>query len=193
MRFGVSMSYETWEAIGHQLIASTKAMPWWIGDWLNYGEKTYGERYAQAIEMTGLSYQHLSDLKWVANAVPPSERSENLSWTHHRAVAHLTKVKRSELLARAESEKLSSADLKRIAPKARGPKEKAEPARVFLLLFRATAPTQQWYAERELFPTGEAADLRAAEIYGLIQHRVLQVELPPDVPAKPIPTDSSEV
>jgi hypothetical protein len=40
------------------------------GDALNYGETRYGERYSQAMEVTGHSYQSLANYAWVAKAVP---------------------------------------------------------------------------------------------------------------------------
>ena len=65
------------------------AVQWWVGDWINYGEKQYGEAYAQAIEVTGKEYQALADTAWVAGKVEFSLRNENLSFAHHREVASL--------------------------------------------------------------------------------------------------------
>ena len=30
-----------------------RGCPWWIGDWMAFGERTYGEKHAQAISPTG--------------------------------------------------------------------------------------------------------------------------------------------
>ena len=64
-------------------------------------ERKYGETYTQAIEATGLNYQSVADAKWVAEKYEVSERTENLSWTHHRHAASLPPDTRREVLATA--------------------------------------------------------------------------------------------
>lgn len=152
---------------------------WWIGDWLRYGERKWGEKYSKAIDVTDLAYQSLvnaknvaekfSDFnrrrlnlswshhsevaalplfhyvmkisggtiiasrhhcqwnsavgfygmprlmagpcaKWVAGQYEFSDRSENLSWTHHRVIARLPKAERREVTARAIAENWSVRD-----------------------------------------------------------------------------------
>lgn len=80
---------------------------WWVGDWLNYGEQRWGEMYAQAEVTTGWDYQRLRDAKWVANGVHLSVRKDNLSWSHHKEVAHLEPQEQAAWLNRAEVEGLS--------------------------------------------------------------------------------------
>ena len=38
-------------------------MHFWIGDWLNYGERKWGEKYKEALEKTGYDYQTLRNDK----------------------------------------------------------------------------------------------------------------------------------
>jgi hypothetical protein len=38
------MDFAEWESLGHTLGRMEKAVQWWIGDWLNYGEREYGEK-----------------------------------------------------------------------------------------------------------------------------------------------------
>ncbi len=59
---------------------------WAIGDWLNYGERRYGEMYAQAVDATGYENGTLRDAKWVSGAYELSIRIYNLSFAHHRIV-----------------------------------------------------------------------------------------------------------
>lgn len=93
---------------------------WWIGDWLRFGERKYGEMYAQALEATGLDYQTLADAKWVAEQYPEfSLRNENLSWSHHRFAASLPQKQRLELLEKAESEGLSAHEVRRAVHRSR--------------------------------------------------------------------------
>jgi hypothetical protein len=66
-----------------------RACQWWIGDWLNYGERAYGEKYAQGMAATGYELQTLTNMAWVAARVEISRRREILSWSHHAEVAAL--------------------------------------------------------------------------------------------------------
>ncbi len=86
----VDMTFEQWEAVGETLQYMQGAINWWVGDWLNVGERKWGEEYAQAIEETGWKYQDLANCKWVAGKVEFSTRVEKLSWSHHREVANLS-------------------------------------------------------------------------------------------------------
>ena len=40
-----SPPYEEWERCGAVLHQIDGAVQWWLGDWLNYGEHAYGEKY----------------------------------------------------------------------------------------------------------------------------------------------------
>src|SRR4051794_9566246 len=82
-------SFEQWEACGGFIHRSQKAMHFWIGDWLNYGERKWGERYKEALEKTNLDYGTLRNDKWIASRVPSERRKENLSFDHHATVADL--------------------------------------------------------------------------------------------------------
>jgi hypothetical protein len=78
-------------------------MNWWLGDWLNRGEKRFGETYVQAIDETGMAYQTLANIKWVASAIDVSRRRENLTWKHHAEVAKLPPDAQDVWLGYAES------------------------------------------------------------------------------------------
>jgi hypothetical protein len=87
------------------------SLNWIIGDWLNYGERKYGEMYAQAIEWTGHKIDRLQVAKWVSGAVKCSMRIEHLSFTHHRYVAHLPDAEQRKWLAAAVANEWSSREL----------------------------------------------------------------------------------
>lgn len=74
-------SYESWENIGEQLNQIEGAIQWWIGDWLNFGERKYGEMYAQAVDET--QAKTWRQYKWVATAIELSSRLDNLSCLPH--------------------------------------------------------------------------------------------------------------
>lgn len=106
------LPFDRWSEIGQQLQTVERSVRWWIGDWLAYGERTYGETYAQAIEATGRSYSDLSDMAYVASNIAISERSENLSWSHHAAVAPLEPEARRTWLTAAEENDWSTRELR---------------------------------------------------------------------------------
>lgn len=111
------LSFGEWAEVGSTLQQMERSLMWWIGDWLRYGEVSYGETYARAIDATGYSYQSVADAKWVAERYEFSDRSEKLSWKHHRIVA--AHPDRTALLERAEAEGLSSRELKALANQSR--------------------------------------------------------------------------
>lgn len=101
------LAFEEWEEIGATLRAAGRAVQWWLGDWLRYGERAYGEKYAQAIDETGYDYQTLADMAYVSGKVEISRRRENLSWSHHREVASLPPEQQDAVLNAAEAMSLN--------------------------------------------------------------------------------------
>lgn len=101
------LSYEQWSDLGRRLgrfhIASTLA----IGDWINYGESSFGQKYKKALKTTGLEYQALADIAYTARRIAVSRRRENLSISHHREVAKLDPEDQEKWLKTAEEEKLT--------------------------------------------------------------------------------------
>jgi len=106
-----SLTFEQWQEVGRKLQTVSGSVRWWVGDWLNEGERRYGETYTQAIEVTGNKLQYLKDCKWVAAAVEKSYRKDVLSWTHHKHVAKLDSVAQVTLLNFAAEHELSSSEL----------------------------------------------------------------------------------
>lgn len=103
-------SFEEWEQCGIQLRTIEGAVQFWIGDWLNYGEHEYGEKYAAAVDSTEadrwMVYAHVADRVLF--------RNKNLSWTHHLQVAKFSKTPKvqQELLEHAAAKSLSVSDFK---------------------------------------------------------------------------------
>lgn len=83
------VSYDKWESALTLLNQIRKGVPWAIGDLLNYGEREYGEMYAQAMVFTGRSYSNLGTLKYVAGVFRMKHRREELEFGHHEVVASL--------------------------------------------------------------------------------------------------------
>lgn len=101
LRLTAETPFETWEALGAWLQTVDGCIHWWTGDWLNWGEDHYGERYAQALSATGWSLSTLEVYAWVAKRVPVENRRPDLSFSHHKAVAHLPPEQQRDLLTRA--------------------------------------------------------------------------------------------
>lgn len=108
------LSYEEWEAIGDRLSRVGAAVNWWIGDWINYGERKYGEKYAQALALFDgqFDYSALAKLASIARNIKSLRRNKLLSWSHHYEVAKLDDDAQSALLNLAENNHLSVRDLR---------------------------------------------------------------------------------
>lgn len=99
LSLGDSLTREQWNEVGQQLSRCGGALQWWVGDWLNYGEKQYGE-IKDSVESLGFKYSTATTWAWVAREIEPSRRLESLSWSHHHAAAsHPDKKERRNLLA----------------------------------------------------------------------------------------------
>lgn len=96
------LAFEEWQSIGQTLNSVEGSIQWWVGDWLNYGERKYGEMYSQAMDATERAYQSLANAKYVASRFEFSRRRENLSWGHHSEVAGQTPSDADDILRAAD-------------------------------------------------------------------------------------------
>ncbi len=82
----------SWDEYEEEFIkwaAIHRASAFAIGDLLVYGERRWGETYAQVSAVTTLAPEYLYNVKYVCEKVPFSRRNENLSFSHHQAVASI--------------------------------------------------------------------------------------------------------
>lgn len=112
MIFREAPSYEVWALMGRQLQYIQKCSPWWIGDWLLGGEALFGDKYLQAIHLTGNEQQTLMNKRWVAGRIPAERRREALSFTHHAEVAGLRPEEQERWLDAAERDCLTCGELR---------------------------------------------------------------------------------
>lgn len=103
LQFDRELSYEEWESIGSELFKVEAAWQWWVGDWINYGEKKYGQTYEQALALTDKSYSTIAHAKSVATEFESCRRRQ-LSWSHHEAVQGLDQSQQDAILDQAERE-----------------------------------------------------------------------------------------
>lgn len=107
------LSFEDWHDFGQTLQQVEGAIQWWIGDWYNYGQASYGEIANQAVDEYGFSYQSLKSYIWVSSKVDQVRRLTSLTWSHHQTVAALEPDEQAYWLMRAESEPFTVAELRR--------------------------------------------------------------------------------
>jgi hypothetical protein len=109
---GGDMEHPEWVAVGHRLGRISRCNQWWVGDWLRYGSSKWGERYVEAARITGYDVRSLANMASIAASFDVSRRRENLTWSHHAAVAGLPHEEQDRWLDRASAERLSVADLR---------------------------------------------------------------------------------
>lgn len=106
-------TFDQWAEMGRSLCEGQRVVNWWIGDWWAAGQHRYGERAKAAAEgIFGREFGGLMNLASVCRSFETSRRREALSFTHHVEVAALPPEKADELLTRAETENLSTRDLR---------------------------------------------------------------------------------
>lgn len=106
-----TLSYDEWVDLMKTLVRLETAFQFAIGDALIYGESQYGEKYSQAMDATGLSYQSLANMVWVSKHVPIQNRVTDVSWTHHRVIASIDKSDQKQMLEWARDNGMTAVDL----------------------------------------------------------------------------------
>ena len=103
-----------WTDFGKNIKGVEGAIQWLIGDWLNYGETRYGDKYKAAIEATGYDYFTLSREKQLSRRFKEFRRRRlNLSWSHHVEVQGLEDDTADRLLDKAETNNWTVKELRK--------------------------------------------------------------------------------
>jgi hypothetical protein len=108
-----------WVTAGRRIGAVCRSVQWLLGDWIAYGNSRFGERYSRAARITGYDVQTLMNMVYVASRYPVSRRRENLSWSHHEALAALDPDEQERWLDEAGEQKWSVTDLRMMLRMAR--------------------------------------------------------------------------
>ncbi|HUE14980.1 MAG TPA: hypothetical protein VMR25_12495, partial [Planctomycetaceae bacterium] len=102
VEFDPDITFDKWLEFGTSTKIVEDACRWQIGAWALFGERKFGEAYSQAI--TADNAETIRQRRWVYERVPAERRREDLSWSHHRAVAVLdVPEQQDELLALAHA------------------------------------------------------------------------------------------
>lgn len=107
------LTFEEWEDAGNRLRLINRACQWWWGDWLNYGERAYGEKYTQALETSEYEEKTLRTTSWVARQIGMSRRRDILSFSHHAEVASLEATEQDAWLDKAVANEWGVHELRR--------------------------------------------------------------------------------
>ena len=114
IQFNEELSFDEWDSLGQKLAPLGRSIGFIIGDWINYGDGRYGEKYDEALARTGMSYQTLKQFSYVARKIEMCERSHILDWCHHLVVAKAkTPEEQRYWLNVAEKHKLSYRHLRK--------------------------------------------------------------------------------
>lgn len=89
---------------------------WALGDLFIFGERKYGEEWAQALEPLKYTEKTIKNASWVCNTFPYSRRHKALTFNHHAVVAALEPSQAESVLSEAEEKSLTvkeTTDLKK--------------------------------------------------------------------------------
>lgn len=121
LEFTERLSWELMERLGDDLqgawIWSRDRLPLYLGAWMCQAELQWGEKYVQLVKVTGLATETLRGYKWLyerttVQAKQIVARATNLGTTCLRHVAALPPPEQEKWLLKAESEEMTSRDLK---------------------------------------------------------------------------------
>lgn len=98
------VGFREWYSIGQTLLFLHQWTPWAVGDWINFGEDRWPDRYTQAMKITGRAIKTLYNCSYIARNVPPELRREELDFGHHDVVAPLEPDKQKKYLDMAVKE-----------------------------------------------------------------------------------------
>jgi hypothetical protein len=114
IQFNEELSFEEWDDLGQKLAPIGKSIGFIIGDWINYGEQRWGNKYEEALERTGLAYTTLAHYAYVARRIQFCFRKQNLDYTIHATVAKIKDpAEQQHWLDMAERHKLGKRRLRK--------------------------------------------------------------------------------
>lgn len=110
-----SMTFADWKKLGASITQLQESSLFWLGDWLNAGQRIYGTKYREALTVLGdkYEYQSLVNIAYICHNVPPEIRRRELTYSHHREVCKLTPDQQRDWLAQAASQEWSVSELRR--------------------------------------------------------------------------------
>ena len=114
------LPWDVYEQLGAFIGEMNRACSWWVGDLIVFGEKVYGETYAQIEQAIGLAPQTIANRASVARHIPPERRIPGLAFGTHAEVAYLPPRERDRWLRLADKSGWTRAKLREEMRVARG-------------------------------------------------------------------------
>lgn len=115
------LPHEAWSAIGDRLLRLPDVPLFWVGDWLVYGRRTYGQVPAVDLPVGGRSERWLRRAIMTAASIHPDRRIAALTFQHHAEVASLPPADQDELLALALADGIGVRRLREMVRRRRYP------------------------------------------------------------------------
>ena len=103
-------TFDQWQLLGETLMWMESSVHWWIVDWVEYGEGHFGERFSQALDVTGWREKTLQQYLWVGRNVPTENRGR-LPIGHYIALAPLEPAQQQRWIAWCEEEQDRTGEL----------------------------------------------------------------------------------
>jgi hypothetical protein len=114
IEFHEELSFDEWSNIGAKVVPMAKTIGFVVGDWINYGESRYGEKYVEALRETKMTLETLKQFSYVARNIEKCRRLHVLDWSHHQVVAKIKNPdEQSRWLGIAENDRMSVRRLRR--------------------------------------------------------------------------------
>lgn len=155
------LPFVEWNHIGIQLASMHNAAPWLIGDWYNYGDRTYGEMaasaeaIADAVSQSGqqLSPATVQEYSYIARSFEITNRFVNLRFKYHVIVRAETPAKQKKYLVVAVQEKMTTGQFKSYVDGENGIVKDEPTTRELSAATRATLDSVQALLEKALDET----------------------------------------
>jgi hypothetical protein len=147
--FEESLTLGEWLNIGEQLRAVESCHLFLLGDWINFGATKYGEKYKQALKISGYDEGYLRNVVHTCASVEMSRRRDKLKFGHHFEVAKFSGTDQSWWLEKAESENWSVMDLRQAIRKKNQTEDRATPGESVRSFAGIVTEAQRWIAQLE--------------------------------------------
>jgi hypothetical protein len=144
LQLKMGMSFTEWTAVGCRLARVSSASAWALGDWLLFGQRSFGRRYRAALQATDLDYQTLRNYAWVASRFDHARRRDGLSFQHHAELASMPEPDQDLWLRRAETEHWSRNELRRRLSLHRSSQRPAAPVPLVMRFEVAAEDERRW-------------------------------------------------
>lgn len=98
------LEWTDFERLSMTLFQMERSHQWWLGDLLVYGERRFGDEFAQVASISGMAVSTLIKWQWVAAAFTPERRRNSIPWSYHELLVKLPEHEQESWLDAVERE-----------------------------------------------------------------------------------------